>query len=123
MDNGRIKKLTAEHAGQPDKNGQYRVLSTNEILEPECVCTETYLVAGSFNSQMEAENYHAYLKTKFVRYLILQVATTQHISQASFCFVPQQDFTKTWTDQALYEKYRLTEEDISTIETLIKPME
>ena len=118
-----ISYLTAEHAGQPDKNGQYRVLSTNEILEPNCVCTETYLVAGAFDTQNEAENYHAYLKTRFVRYLILQVATTQHISQASFCFVPRQDYTLRWTDQMLFEKYELTTEDVATIEAQIKAMD
>ena len=33
-----ISYLSAEHAGQPDKNGMFRVLSTTEILPPESIC-------------------------------------------------------------------------------------
>lgn len=118
-----ISYLTAEHAGQPDKNGQYRVLSTNEILPPKHLCTETYLIAGAFDTEAEANNYLKYLRTRFVRFLVLQVATTQHISQGSFCFVPIQDFTHEWDDGTLYDKYGLTETEIKTIESIIKPME
>ena len=118
-----ISYLTAEHAGQPDKNGQYRVLSTNEILPPNYLCTETYLIAGAFDTETEANNYLKYLRTRFVRFLVLQVATTQHISQSSFSFVPMQDFTHEWIDADLYSKYGLFESEIETIETLIKPME
>ena len=118
-----ISYLTAEHAGQPDKNGQYRVLSTNEILAPQYICTETYLIAGAFDTEAEAKNYLAYLRTRLVRFLILLVATTQHISQSSFSFVPMQDFTREWKESDLYEKYGLSEDEIATIENLIKPMD
>lgn len=118
-----ISYLTAEHAGQPDKNGHYRVLSTNEILAPQFICTETYLIAGAFDTEAEAKNYLAYLRTRLVRFLILLVATTQHISQSSFSFVPMQDFTREWKESDLYEKYGLSEDEIATIENLIKPMD
>ena len=38
-------------------------------------------------------------------------------------FVPLQDFSKTWTDEELYAKYGLTDEEIAFIESMIKPME
>lgn len=66
-----ISRLTAEHAGQPDKSGKYRVLSTMEILRPKEICSETYLVAGAFDTQVEADNFMKYLKTRFVRFLVL----------------------------------------------------
>ncbi|WP_368095106.1 hypothetical protein, partial [Bifidobacterium adolescentis] len=106
-----ISYLSAEHAGQPDKNGQFRILSTTEKLPPKSICTETYLVAGAFDTEAEADNYMAYLKTKFVRFLLAQVVVTQHISKASFVFVPAQDFTKQWTDEELFKKYKLTSEE------------
>ena len=62
-----ISRLTAEHAGQPAKDGKYRVLSTMELLKPGEICSETYLVAGAFDSKEEATNYMDYLKTQFVR--------------------------------------------------------
>jgi site-specific DNA-methyltransferase (adenine-specific) len=34
-----------------------------------------------------------------------------------------QDFSKSWTDEELYAKYGLTEEEISFIESMIKPMD
>lgn len=36
---------------------------------------------------------------------------------------PCKDFTKPWTDEELYAKYSLTQEEIDFIESMIKPME
>lgn len=52
-----------EHAGQPDKNGQYRVLSILEILEPREVCTETYVIINGYDDEVQAKNLYLYLKT------------------------------------------------------------
>ena len=117
-----ISRLTAEHAGQPAKDGKYRVLSTMELLKPGEICSETYLVAGAFDSKEEATNYMDYLKTQFVRFLILQIAMTQQLSKASFAFVPCQDFTRKWTDKQLFEKYGLSSEEVNYIQGMIKEM-
>ena len=117
-----ISRLTAEHAGQPAKDGKYRVLSTMELLKPGEICSETYLVAGAFDSKEEATNYMDYLKTQFVRFLILQIAMTQQLSKASFAFVPCQDFTRKWTDKQLIEKYDLSSEEVNYIQGMIKEM-
>ena len=117
-----ISRLTAEHAGQPAKDGKYRVLSTMELLKPGEICSETYLVAGAFDSKEEATNYMDYLKTQFVRFLILQIAMTQQLSKASFAFVPCQDFTRKWTDRQLFEKYDLSSEEVNYIQGMIKEM-
>ncbi len=114
--------LSAEHAGQPDKNGKFRILSTTDILPPGYVCTETYLLAGSFDTEQEAQNHLCYLKTKLVRFLIAQLAISQHITRKSFAFVPAPDTSKLWVDEDLYEKYNLTPEEIQFIESMIKPM-
>jgi hypothetical protein len=118
-----ISYLSAEHAGQPDKNGMFRVLSTTEILPPESICTETYLIAGAFDTEVEAINYYNYLRTRFVRFLLSLIAVSQHITRASFDFVPVQDFTGEWTDEKLYKKYELTEDEIAFIESTIRVME
>ncbi len=117
-----ISYLSSEHAGQPDKNGQFKILSTMSILPPKYVCTETYLIAGAFDSFEEADNLLTYLKTRFVRFLIGQVAMSQHITKGSFAFVPVQDYSKPWTDSELYAKYGLTDSEIAFIEATIKPM-
>jgi hypothetical protein len=116
-------RATAEHAGETDKNGQKRIISTLEVLEPNVICTETYLLMATFDTKEEAENMLSYIKTRFVRCLIGMITSTQQLSRTNFRFVPLQDFTKSWTDEELYAKYGLTEEEIAFIESMIKPME
>ena len=118
-----FSKATCEHAGTPDRNGMYRVFSTMKILKPNEICTQSYLVGGVFENVEEAVNYLTYLKTKFVRGLILPTLTSQDLSADKFMFVPLQDFTKPWTDEELYKKYNLSDEEIAFIESMIKPME
>ena len=118
-----ISKLSCEHAGNPDKNGMFRVLSRMEILNPNQICTQSYLTVCNTNSKSEAENVFNYLKTKFVRFLILQTLVGMNISIMNFRFVPWLDFSKPWTDAELYEKYNLSQEEIDFIESMIRPME
>lgn len=46
-----------------------------------------------------------------------------HITKSNFIFVPLQDFSKPWTDEELYAKYGLTDDEIAFIESMIRPME
>ena len=114
--------LTAEHAGETDKNGQKRIISTLEVLNPGVVCTETYLLLAVFDTENEAKNFMGYMKTRFVRCLIAMVTATQHLARSNFRFVPVLDFTRSWTDSDLYAKYGLTDEEITFIESTIKSM-
>lgn len=118
-----ISYVSYDHAGQPDKDGMRKVMSVIEILPPKHVCTETYLVAGVFDDEQAAINLKNYLSTKFVRFLVSQIAVSQHITKGCFSFVPQQDFSKSWTDEELYAKYGLTDDEIAFIESMIRPME
>ena len=127
-----ISRLTAEHAGQTDSEGRKRILSSLYILKPYEICTETYLVVDAFDTQEEAQNLVAYLKTRLVRFLIAQLAATQQMTKDKFQYVPFQNFTESsdidWKksiseiDQQLYTKYHLTDEEIAFIEKMIKPM-
>ena len=115
-----FSKVTSEHAGEPDKSGMFRVLSSIKILPPNHVCTDSYLIAGSFQNEMEAKSFESYLKTKFVRYLLLQAVTSINLSKDKFNFIPNQEFTRIFEDSFLYDKYDLTNEEINTIESLMK---
>jgi len=116
-------KVSYDHAGQPDKNGMRRVLSIVSVLPPETVCTETYLVTGHFDTKFKATNLANYLITKFVRFLIAQISYSQDINKDRFMFVPVQNFDESWTDEKLYKKYGLTKEEITFIESMVRPME
>lgn len=118
-----FSKLSSEHAGNPDKSGKYRVLSRMELLTPGQICTQSYLIACPSYKKEYAKNAYNYLQTKFVRFLILQTLVGMNISISNFVFVPWADFSKPWTDEELYVRYGLTDEEISFIESMIKPME
>lgn len=119
-----LSKTGAEHAGEPGKDGMFRVLTSSmKVLEPGEVCTHSYFIIGPFESKAEAENVLTYLKTRFVRFLILLAMSSINISKLVFPFVPMQDFTKPWTDEELYAKYGLTDEEIAFIESMIRPMD
>lgn len=92
---------------------------------PNTICTETFLVVGANLNldEEQANNLSNYLRTKFARYLLSLAKVSQHGTAKTYRFVPIQDFSKSWTDADLYTKYNLTEEEISFIESMIKPME
>jgi site-specific DNA-methyltransferase (adenine-specific) len=116
-------KTSFDHAGQPDKDGKRRVLSRVEILKPDYICTETYIIVDSFDTEILAKNCILYITTKFTRFLIAQMSFSQDITKDRFAYVPMQDFSEPWTDEKLYVKYGLTQEEIAFIESMIRPME
>lgn len=116
-------KVSYDHAGQPDGNGMRRVLSIVDILPPGTICTETYIVAGSFENKSEADNLAAYLRTKFVRFLVSQLCFSQDVTKERFFFVPALDMRTRWTDVVLYKRYKLAKDEVEFIEAKIKPMD
>ncbi len=117
-----LSKTSSEHAGQTDRSGTKRVFSRIEVMPPGSVATESYLIVGPFSSRKEAENAAAYLRTKFVRWLVSTILLTQNISKSMFEFVPGQDF-QSWSDEDLYSKYALSDDEIALIERSIRSLE
>ncbi len=99
------------------------VLGTPVLGTPVDACTETFLQIGPFINQEEAKNFLSYLRTKFFRVMVGIIKTTQNTSQSTYRYVPLQDFSKPWTDEELYKKYNLSDEEIKFIEDNITPME
>jgi site-specific DNA-methyltransferase (adenine-specific) len=101
----------------------FKVIAILKVLKPKEVCTHSYLIAGASDDEDKAQNLKSYLETKFVRLLLTQSVSGIHISRNSFVFVPLQDFSEPWTDEKLYKKYNLNQEEIDFIESMIRPME
>jgi site-specific DNA-methyltransferase (adenine-specific) len=72
---------------------------------------------------MSARNFISYLKTNFFRTLVLSVKISQDAMSKTYRFVPIQDFSKPWTDEELYDKYKITNDEKAFIEKMILPME
>lgn len=111
----------------PDRGGlnggeKSNVLNFPFILNPNEVCSRTYLVLSTHNTKEEANNALEYIKTKFVRFLILATISGISINSKNFQFIPYEDFSRRWTDKDLYKKYSLTQEEIEYIESKIKVM-
>ena len=109
---------------KPGSDGKYQIVpSTMRVMEPNEICAETYICIGNYQTKNEAQNLRAYLTTMFARFLMLQAMSSIMINKDAFQFVPLQDFSKPWTDEELYKKYGLTDEEIAFIESTIRPME
>ena len=93
------------------------------VLGPNEIITETYLLLNKFDNLKDAERCASYFRTRFVRYLISVALTSMNIAKETFKFVPIQDFSHPWTDEMLYKKYDLKEDEIAFIESMIRPME
>lgn len=48
---------------------------------------------------------------------------TQEARRGVYEFVPLQNFSESWTDDKLYKKYGLTNDEIAFIESMIRPMD
>ena len=108
-------------------------LSTPIISMPGECSTDTFVSIGLLKSLIEAKALLNYVKTKFARTLLGVKKVTQDNPKSVWEYIPLQDFTENsdidWSksipeiDKQLYAKYNLTEEEISFIESMIKPME
>ncbi len=93
------------------------------FAKPNDCCTETFVVIGGFETDTEMYNCWSYMKTKFFRTMVGMKKNDQGCGQSVYQFVPMQDFSKPWTDEELYAKYALDEQEIAFIESMIRPME
>lgn len=119
-------KVLAPQAGPGNSGGHIlpdMVLGKPSIAEPNTVCTQTWIVAGPLESQTQAETVARYLQTSFVRFLVSLRKISQHAMKGVYRWVPQQDWNQACTDEELYKRYSLTEDEIAFINTMIRSME
>jgi len=92
------------------------------IAGPGTACTETYLVISRFKTKSEASRFAAYLRTRFVRFLVSVRKNTQDIYNERFQFVPDLPMDRDWTDEVLYKKYGITRDEVAFIESMVRAM-
>jgi len=57
------------------------------------------------------------------RYLVSIKKKTQNGPRGVYQFVPLQEFNKKWTDEELYKKYNLNQDEVDLIESSISVMD
>lgn len=108
-------------------------LSTPMIVHPMEGHTQSFISFGKFSNENEAICCLKYIKTKFVRCLLGTLKVTQDNPKDTWKNIPLQDFTDKsdidWKktideiDFSLYEKYKLSKEEIDFIEKNIQKMD
>jgi len=115
-------KVIVPYASPGMDNYPHLILSKPIISAPGSCSTETYLVVGPFGSELICKNVRSYMLTRFFRFLILLLKPSQHVTQKTYAFVPTQNFSESWSDEKLYKKYGIDQEEIQFINSLIRPM-
>lgn len=116
-------KIFIPRAGSGSDAFPHPIIGKPIIGEPNTACSETYIFIGPFKTNTECKNVSSYICTKFFRFLAMLKKVTQSTTKSIYTLVPQQDFSKPWTDAELYAKYNLSQDEIDFIESMIKPME
>ena len=96
------------------------VIAPMEINMTNDIKSDHYVI---YSGKMEeCESFKSYLYTKFVRFCLALGVHTQHFNNdEAWRFVPAPEaFDHIFTDQELYKKYDLTDEEINIIESVIK---
>ena len=118
-----LRKVLVSKASPGGDDYPHSIISCPLYAGTNTVCTETYLIVDFVNDEMEGKNLISYMSTRFFRFMMSLIKNTQNISKSVFAFVPVQDYSKPWTDEELYAKYGLSEDEIAFIESMIRPME
>lgn len=112
-------KIFMSKAGSVNGQIPNKILGTLLIGKPWDACTETYLLIEC-EDLFSAQNLEKYVKTKFFRFLTSLRTPTQNIVKNCFEFVPDIPMNEVWTDEKLYARYGINEEEQKFIESIIK---
>ena len=119
-------------AGILGEKDEVAILGKPYIGSNRSVCTDSLIPIGDFSTEQEAINLSKYLLTKFLRFMVGILKSSQNIYQIVYKFVPMQDFTNQsdidWEntideiDEQLFDKYGLSNEEREYIKSSIKEM-
>lgn len=98
------------------------VLGPSIVAPPGAICTQTFLVAGPLDSESEAASLQRYLETRFARFIVSLRKITQDALRSTYSWVPVQEWNRPWSDEELYAKYGINDEEVAFIESMIRPM-
>jgi len=101
----------------------HQILGKEIVAQPPSACTQTYLVVSPFQSEEAARSFASYYRTRLFRFLVSLRKITQDALRSTYSWVPQQTWDRIWTDEILYEKYGISEDEIAYINSMIRPME
>ena len=117
------EKIFISKSYNAGENFPHQIINKPFIGGKNSCCTQTYIAIGDFKSKKETENALSYMQTRFFRFMVMLKKISQDAMRGVYALAPLQDFNEPWTDEKLYKKYGLTQEEINFIESMIRPME
>ena len=118
----RWKVLIAKSSSGGDEL-PHLVISEPIVSEPGSVTANTHYIIDGVPTKREAKNLASYMRTKFFRFMVMLLRSNQNMRVDMYQFAPRLDFTRSWSDDDLYNRYHLTEEERNFIEQIIKDMD
>lgn len=114
-------KVLAPQAYNGGDSLPHQILGKPLVAPSPSVCTQSFLFF-SVGSEEEAESVQSYYTTRFFRFLVSLRKITQHATHATYVWVPIQTWDHIWTDNVLYEKYGITNQERAYIESQVRAM-
>lgn len=96
------------------------VISDPIVSEPGSVTANTHYIIDGVPTEIQARNLASYMRTKFFRFMVMLLRSNQNMRIDMYRFAPRLDFSRGWTDEELYERYHLTDDDKQFISLIIK---
>ncbi|MBT5419325.1 MAG: DEAD/DEAH box helicase, partial [Candidatus Cloacimonetes bacterium] len=91
------------------------------IAKPGECCTESFIIAGAFDSEEEVVSFKSYLFTKVVRFILLQKVVSQDVTKKNFGFIPDLGkYEGVYTEKQLCKLWKITDDEWSYIDSRIK---
>ena len=96
-------------------------LTPASVIGPNQVNKGSYYCLRTFDTLDEAKSLQSYLNCRLIRFLVRCSVVGTTLTEEFFRFVPDPGaFDHIFTDEELYKKYNLTDEEIEIIESVIK---
>ena len=102
---------------------KYNVISVPQLVSKDEIflLAKVRVLTFSSDNKNECESYRSFMESKFTKFLMLSARVGTMVGAEAKRFVPDPGkFDHIFTDQELYKKYNLTDEEISIIESVIK---
>lgn len=109
-------------AGQTDftKPVGFYYDGNTRIAKPGECCTESWIIAGAFDTENEVNYFRSYIFTKTVRFLLLQTVVSQDVTKKNYCFIPDlETYNSDYTDEMLVSLWGITADEWSYIDSRI----
>jgi hypothetical protein len=109
-------------AGQTDftKPVGFYYDGNTRIAKPGECCTESYIIAGAFDTEEEAVSFKSYLFTKIIRFFLLQNVVSQDVTKKNFGLIPDLGSYKgKYSDKQLCDLWNISPDEWKHIDSRI----